>query len=66
MCEKCWSDAYSRELADTSKSQGEHHQELIRERIDNPCTPEEQCGEMHLVIKWKDGTKHCICGEMSR
>ena len=41
-CEKCWQDAYSRSLWDTSKSQSEHYSDLIRERADNPCSPDEQ------------------------
>ena len=44
-CEKCWSDAYHRMLADPSKGQAEHYQDLIRERENDPCTPEEQRGE---------------------
>lgn len=44
MCEKCWSDAYYREMANTGKSQPEHYQDLIAERKDNPCTSEQQAG----------------------
>jgi len=43
-CEKCWSDAFTRSRTDTSKCQAEHYQDLINERKDNPCTPEEQAG----------------------
>lgn len=35
-CEKCWNDAQGR---------AEDYQQLIEERRDNPCTPEEQAGE---------------------
>ena len=42
-CEKCWIDAYNRSRC-TGKSQAECYEELIRERNDNPCTPEEQAG----------------------
>ena len=35
-CEKCWSDAHGC---------AEDYQQLIEERRDNPCTPEEQAGE---------------------
>lgn len=36
-CEKCWNDAYSRSLSDTSKTQVEHYNDLLQERKDNPC-----------------------------
>jgi DNA-directed RNA polymerase subunit M/transcription elongation factor TFIIS len=36
-CEKCWSDAYSRMLADPSKAQTDHYYDLLEERKDNPC-----------------------------
>lgn len=39
LCEKCWTDAYSRAIADTSKSQSEHYADLILERKDNLCVP---------------------------
>jgi len=44
-CEKCWGDAYFRSIANPMKSQAEHYGELIEERAENPCTPEEQGGE---------------------
>lgn len=43
-CEKCWSDAYMRSKV-TGKSQGGCYQELLEERKDNPCTPEQQAGD---------------------
>jgi hypothetical protein len=43
-CEKCWGDAYLRTLSDPSKEQYEHYRDLIAERKDNPCTPEQQAG----------------------
>lgn len=44
-CEKCWRDAYMRTLSHPSKSQTEHYYDLLEERKDKPCTPEEQKGE---------------------
>ena len=44
-CEKCWGDAYRRYRCDPFRSQAEHYSELISERKDNPCTPEQQAGE---------------------
>jgi len=38
-CEKCWSDAH------VGGDVGARYLELIDERKDNPCTPEEQAGE---------------------
>jgi len=43
-CEKCWNDAYLRSL-DSLKDQSECYSELIQERNDKPCTPEEQAGK---------------------
>lgn len=43
-CEKCWGDAYVMSLT-TWKDQADCYRELIQERNDNPCTPEEQAGE---------------------
>jgi hypothetical protein len=45
-CEKCWGDAYFRwRFVDGTKSQSEHYRELLEERKDNPCTPEEEAGK---------------------
>jgi len=43
-CEKCWGDAYMRTYSNPLKSQAEHYSDLIKERKDNPCTPEQQAG----------------------
>ena len=45
-CEKCWADAYVRMRLNPSKSQAEHYQDLLEERKDNPCSLEEQRGEL--------------------
>jgi hypothetical protein len=42
-CEKCWNDAFSRSMM-SSKDQFECYSDLIKERKNNPCTPEEQAG----------------------
>lgn len=44
-CERCWSDAYLRMLSDPSKTQADHYCDLIEERKESPCTPEQQRGE---------------------
>ena len=43
-CEKCWGDAYIRMRINPCKSQAEHYGDLINERKENPCTPEQQAG----------------------
>ncbi|MDY6895005.1 MAG: hypothetical protein SVO01_06265 [Thermotogota bacterium] len=50
-CEKCWGDAYFRHRV-TGKSQTECYRELLKERKDNPCSPEEQAGQW-----WDEETK---------
>lgn len=34
-----------RTLADCSKAQYEHYNDLLEERKDNPCSPKEQAGQ---------------------
>ncbi len=43
-CEKCWNDAYMQTVG-TCKSQTERYRELLEERKNKPCTPEQQSGE---------------------
>jgi hypothetical protein len=50
-CEKCWEDAFYRSMVDAFKSKSEHYSDLIKERKDNPCTPEEQAGEEAEICK---------------
>lgn len=55
-CEKCWSDAYMRTHTNPMKSQAEHYQDLIKERIgEKACTPEQQAG--HATVCKKCGRK---------
>lgn len=44
-CEKCWGDAYARSRENLMKLQAEHYSDLVAERAENPCTPEEQAGD---------------------
>lgn len=63
MCEKCWSDAYLNTLG-TTKTQAERYGELMDERKDNPCTPEQQAGEdAKECPKCKRRTVHQIVGD---
>ena len=53
-CEKCWSDAGRRAYSDTSKTKSEHYMDLLEERKDNPCTPDEQRGGRDIGKKgWR-------------
>lgn len=58
-CEKCWADAHR----GPQFSVADEYRRLIEERKDNPCTPEEQCGEMHLLMDWTDRPRQCRCGK---
>ena len=51
ICEKCWSDAF-----DPYGDQAERYHELIKERKDHPCTPEQQAGE-YATLCGKCGRK---------
>jgi len=44
ICEKCWGDAYRRSFF-SGKDQIDCYHELLEERKNNPCTPEEQAGD---------------------
>ena len=46
MCEKCWEDAYRRNL-ENGKGQPENYIELVKERNASGkiCTPKEQAGQ---------------------
>ena len=61
-CEKCWSDAYFLAF-NSNKSQAEIYGSLVeeREKEGRACSPAEQCGEMHLVLEWKDSEPMCRC-----
>ena len=53
-CEKCWKDAhFGGPDADISA----RYQQLLNDRKDNPCTPEEQAGEGALMCP--------TCGNMT-
>ena len=44
-CEKCWRDAHRRQGLNPAKSVSEHYKDLLDERKDSPCSPQEQAGE---------------------
>jgi hypothetical protein len=43
-CEKCWGDAFLRSMM-SNRPQADCYEELLRERVDKPCTKEEQDGK---------------------
>jgi acetyl esterase/lipase len=55
-CEKCWSDASMLAFLSNGVTPVEYDK-LLERRHGKPCTPEEQCGELHLILDWKDGTR---------
>jgi len=54
-CEKCWRDAHR---GGPCEDVAKQYAELIEERKDTPCTPEEQAGE--------DATECPTCGRRVR
>jgi len=63
-CEKCWADAYLRQMSDPSKLQVEHYRDLIEERKNNPCVPEnsspseamkEETKPLEQIVELSDG-----------
>ncbi len=62
-CEKCWSDAGVAAALRGGCRMGHYHR-LLKEREDNPCTIEEQCGELHVVQHYTDGSRRCMCGKV--
>lgn len=62
VCERCWAEyQYRQRFEDVSLT----YSEVVaqREAEHGACSPEEQCGEMHLVLDWKDGGRRCRCGK---
>ena len=60
MCEKCWQDAQTSATADVYT----RYCELIAEREDNPCTPEQQAGQgAETCPSCKRKTLHQYTGE---
>lgn len=61
-CEKCWADSH-RIAATSGEAQADVYRRLLAERPES-CTLEEQCGDLHLALEWKDGGRRCRCGEV--
>jgi len=62
-CERCWSIYSRRSMFNDDLTYGEV---VVDEEKRNggPCSPEEQCGDMHLVLDFKDGSRRCRCGHV--
>jgi hypothetical protein len=69
-CEKCWGDAFMREMSEPTKIQAEHYADLVQERRENPCSPREQAGQWWCEMCMTDSrnewhSKHTIPREPS-
>ena len=53
MCEKCWADAYLRAMV-SGQPQSQHYRELLNERKDRPCSPQEQAGQFWDAERGED------------
>ena len=62
-CEKCWSDART-EARLTSGDHVQIYHRLLDERSATPCSPAEQCGDLHIVLEFVDGSRRCRCGKV--
>ena len=62
-CEKCWHDAGIRQML-LGGTKVAHYHDLLKSRMDSPCTPKEQCGELHLILEWLDKPPQCRCGKV--
>lgn len=59
-CERCWSEYKWRLETDGLVT----YRRVVEERDKvGGCTPEEQCGEMHLLVDWTDRPRQCRCGK---
>lgn len=61
-CERCWKDYTRRSHVEPELN----YSDVVaqRERTHGACTPEEQCGEMHLILRWTDRPDQCRCGKV--
>lgn len=69
-CEKCWAEA-GRRAASSNRPVREFYPLVLMERMvgrprHHKCTPEEMCGDLHVVGNYHDGTRHCRCGKVTR
>lgn len=61
-CERCWSEYRWRQWEERDLTYSQVVAE--REQRYGACSPEQQCGEMHPVLDWKDGGRRCRCGKV--
>ena len=45
MCEKCWGDAWDGGHFGGCETQTDRYAQLLEERKDSPCSPEQQAGQ---------------------
>ncbi len=66
-CEKCWSEAGIRATSGSAwKTKTDHYHDILDEHkaAGVTCTPEEQCGELHVIEL--GGALRCRCGKVTR
>jgi len=61
ICEKCWSEASAR-AANLGGNSVMHYDEIIEEKKQAPCSPEEQCGDLHVITS----DHGCRCGQVKK
>lgn len=60
-CEKCWTQAQANAVV-FQTSVTDEYVKLLNSRK-KPCTPEEQCGDVHICVSWFDeALARCRCG----
>lgn len=62
-CEACWAEFSRRQLFEPDL----RYQDVVHEaeeRNGGPCSMDDQCGDVHLVLDWEDGGKRCRCGKV--
>lgn len=68
LCEKCFARA-GVEAGYSGKSMVDVYFSIFHGRLKNKepaCTPEEQCGDLHVMGEWSDldgGQRSCACGQ---
>ena len=61
-CEKCWVEFKRRQWSNPGLTYS-----MVTAENNGRCTPEDMCGDMHLVLPWKDKRPdQCRCGKVVR
>ena len=61
-CERCWAEYHRRSIGGRERSGDVTYSQVVAERdAVGGCTPEEQCGDLHIVVG-----DACRCGKVVR